>query len=553
MAQEGCSGGGEGKQVGDDGEPLFTVSEFLEELEEKEKEAEMVLGGGDSGDVCSYDEGYLPRQGVFVCETCTPNAQAGVCLACSLTCHDKHEIVEIWTRRRFRCDCGNSKFGGVPCKLRPDKDPINPKNVYNQNYRGVYCICHRPYPDPERAERDEEERMIQCTICEDWFHEEHLGIPTDQLPHEDDSASEDFICGGCVAQRVPFIEEYPELRLFPLPAPPPPCQGSGGVVENGDATVKGEPSGEPSSGMETNGGSHVNDQGMKTEEEDAAGAAKGVECERNGKMPVCKNGSDMAVSGEHSGLEPSLAVLKAENEDDDRRRLSQGQIGCKRKRRDCRIHYCANGGSTPVAELDSKRTGNGTAGHFHQNAASTCISVANGQTGPCEVRAHGNGVVAGADCDSGTKREVSGSLLQDIKGDHHPANGSITERLMENPRALFLKKDWRLELCHCDGCCAMYRQIGVDFLLDPEDTMQMYQEKGKAKTEQRKQEIEQVQNNLWNSLGRTGQVEFLHGFNDLAENLRSFLMPFGQSGQPVTEQDVRGFFEQLKDRRRRLS
>ena len=42
---------------------------------------------------------------------------------------------------------------------------------YNQNYRGVYCTCHRPYPDPEDDTPDE---MIQCVVCEDWFHGRHL-------------------------------------------------------------------------------------------------------------------------------------------------------------------------------------------------------------------------------------------------------------------------------------------------------------------------------------------------------------------------------------------
>ena len=23
------------------------------------------------------------------------------------------------------------------------------KNKYNQNFSGLYCTCHRPYPDPE--------------------------------------------------------------------------------------------------------------------------------------------------------------------------------------------------------------------------------------------------------------------------------------------------------------------------------------------------------------------------------------------------------------------
>ena len=56
--------------------------------------------------------------------------------------------------------------------LKPEKAPENTENKYNQNFRGVYCICHRPYPDPEDTVPDE---MIQCVVCEDWFHSRHLG------------------------------------------------------------------------------------------------------------------------------------------------------------------------------------------------------------------------------------------------------------------------------------------------------------------------------------------------------------------------------------------
>ena len=30
-----------------------------------------------------------------------------------------------------------------------DKADYNTMNKYNQNFDGVYCICSRPYPDPE--------------------------------------------------------------------------------------------------------------------------------------------------------------------------------------------------------------------------------------------------------------------------------------------------------------------------------------------------------------------------------------------------------------------
>ena len=35
---------------------------------------------------------------------------------------------------------------------------------YNQNFNGDYCICHRPYPDPEDKVEDE---MIQVIFQDD--------------------------------------------------------------------------------------------------------------------------------------------------------------------------------------------------------------------------------------------------------------------------------------------------------------------------------------------------------------------------------------------------
>lgn len=83
------------------------------------------------------------------------------------------QLLELWTKRNFRCDCGNSKFGEFFCKLLTSKDVENPENLYNHNFKGTYCTCDRPDPDPNVEERME---MIQCCICEDWFHEEHIGL-----------------------------------------------------------------------------------------------------------------------------------------------------------------------------------------------------------------------------------------------------------------------------------------------------------------------------------------------------------------------------------------
>lgn len=46
-------------------------------------------------------QGYVKRQAVFACNTCTPSAaeHAGICLACANKCHDGHDIFELYTKR----------------------------------------------------------------------------------------------------------------------------------------------------------------------------------------------------------------------------------------------------------------------------------------------------------------------------------------------------------------------------------------------------------------------------------------------------------------------
>lgn len=46
------------------------------------------------------------------------------------------------------------------CELLREKEVLNNGNVYNHNFSVKYCYC-------DSAERDE---MIQCLICEDWYH-----------------------------------------------------------------------------------------------------------------------------------------------------------------------------------------------------------------------------------------------------------------------------------------------------------------------------------------------------------------------------------------------
>ncbi|KAL9953083.1 hypothetical protein ACROYT_G040443 [Oculina patagonica] len=184
---------------------VVSMVDVLDEDNELEEEARAVLGDSDDQH-CTYLAGYVKRQALYACGTCSPAdvEPAGVCLACTLTCHEGHELYELYTKRNFRCDCGNKKFGSLKCKLYSQKDAENTRNKYNQNFRGVYCTCHRPYPDLEDEIEDE---MIQCIICEDWYHSRHLG----NLPPPGGDFQE-MICDGCMT-KCSFLQAYLSLSV----------------------------------------------------------------------------------------------------------------------------------------------------------------------------------------------------------------------------------------------------------------------------------------------------------------------------------------------------
>uniref|UniRef100_A0A452TDU4 Putative E3 ubiquitin-protein ligase UBR7 n=1 Tax=Ursus maritimus TaxID=29073 RepID=A0A452TDU4_URSMA len=178
-------------------EPVVSLVDVLEEDEELENEACAVLGGSDS-EKCSYSQGSVKRQALYACSTCTPEGEEPA-VFCSYECHGSHKLFELYTKRNFRCDCGNSKFKNLECKLFPDKAKINSGNKYNDNFFGLYCICKRPYPDPDDEIPDE---MIQCAVCEDWFHGRHLGA----IPPESGDFQE-MVCQACM-KRCSFLWAY---------------------------------------------------------------------------------------------------------------------------------------------------------------------------------------------------------------------------------------------------------------------------------------------------------------------------------------------------------
>jgi E3 ubiquitin-protein ligase UBR7 len=248
------------EEVGNDDGNYVTMVDVLEEEQKLEEEAFALLGGSDDKN-CTYLHGYVGRQAIYACKTCRPNATgsdaddvAGVCLACSYACHEGHDLYELYTKRNFKCDCGNSRMKnerGGQCSLFPNKSATNELNRYNHNFVGRYCLCDRPYPDPE----GESGVMIQCVVCEDWFHDSCLKT---KYPQNDDFG--ELICAPCMTKHA-FLWNYQD-QVMRVSAKSESASSSSTLVNVIDsdakiegakattATTTGEPSG-TDSGIES--------------------------------------------------------------------------------------------------------------------------------------------------------------------------------------------------------------------------------------------------------------------------------------------------------------
>lgn len=152
----------------------ITLPSLLDEQDRLAEQAMEIMPY--SFDTCTHSKGYL-RQSIWSCLEC---GEKGVCYGCSISCHagetatesahPEHELVELWTKRSFQCDCptecmalpeGSSKRR---CCLNPPEtqpQPLNEKNRYSHNFAGKFCRCGRDY-DP----LSETEAMINCMACE---------------------------------------------------------------------------------------------------------------------------------------------------------------------------------------------------------------------------------------------------------------------------------------------------------------------------------------------------------------------------------------------------
>ncbi|KAF1318532.1 E3 ubiquitin-protein ligase ubr7-like, partial [Globisporangium splendens] len=396
---------GEASGAEEDEEVVVTLADVLHEDAMLTEAADAVLGNSSTTD-CSYAMGYM-RQALYACLTCTPESEdeskrAGVCLACTYNCHEGHVLVELYTKRNFRCDCGNDKFPKEnPCKLLSDKAPQNERNVYSQNFTGKYCSCHRPYPDPEATTP---EVMVQCVVCEDWLHDEHIFSDGDvsQIPDDFD----DFICIACM-EKHQFLLAY-----------------------------------------------DVDDE----EEDEVTEQAK-----------------------------EKSAVANQE----------------------------AQGAETSAATEQQAENGDATTGQQKEEKAE---------------------LPSVPDC-------ILEKKLQALENREDAAE-------LKKVRPTFWAREWREALCKCSKCVARFEKEHIAFLLDPEDSLQAYEESARARQQTEGSAEDMAQKAFSSKLSHQQQVEMAIGYNHMKNSLQEYLATFAAGGKTVRAEDIQSFFEDLRQKKR---
>lgn len=177
---------------------ILTIQDYIFAQATLEQQAIELLPGDAT--LCFHSRGSI-RQRIYSCLTCVEilGRHVGVCYACFVSCHTTHDIVELFFKRNFQCDCG---IYGSHCSIDPIPKSITANTYSIKNFNGLFCTCSQLY-DAETETRT----MFECCICEDWFHESCIG----NVPDEDNF--DEFICGQCV-ERHPFLKVYGELGAY---------------------------------------------------------------------------------------------------------------------------------------------------------------------------------------------------------------------------------------------------------------------------------------------------------------------------------------------------
>uniref|UniRef100_A0A0M3I3G8 UBR-type domain-containing protein n=1 Tax=Ascaris lumbricoides TaxID=6252 RepID=A0A0M3I3G8_ASCLU len=536
---------GSRKRAHDESDAPISLQEVVAIDQYLEDEARALLGTANES-VCTYPEGYTPRQMVYACKTCNSASEpAAICYGCSIHCHEEHDLVELYTKRTVCCDCGNSKFKNR-CTLFPEKVPLNERNKYNHNYSGLYCICNRPYPAPECDDDDEE--MVQCIICEDWFHINHLNW----TPGVGESENDEVVCGKC-ASTVEFLkyyadknyEEIQDVEVCKLKAlmhrytvkEENIHRVHGGFCEEGEGEVRNE---------------------RKTA---ASNESRSLMLRKEGEA---EEKEDKFTKSETMNSEDPEERLKAcesvgEQKEDKRNMLEtdRGPAGptgeINEGRNDAVVRNQAE--SIDSASIKEVREGSELSSSFEK--------VKEGIEAECEndgpnVQDEGEYVRHNDDDNQGHSFNECKDEERVSEDDHETGNNECKESSEVCRQSvgkldvlLFKSTMWRERLCRCQDCLSMYEEKEVGFLLDPEDTLASYTKDRYTDRPSEEVEKKRVIDGLVNVAGRDVALCVLQGYERMKSKVVEMLARKSAEDSTVTKEDIARTFSELREEMKR--
>ncbi|GAC99055.1 zinc finger protein Mlo2 [Pseudozyma hubeiensis SY62] len=545
----------------------FTAADLIAQQSKLEAQANEAIPF--QFDTCTHERGYI-RQPVYACKTC---GGGGVCAGCSVSCHADHELVELFNKRKFRCDCGTPNLyrqtepnhanrltrlteqlaypeGAQPCSLRkPGFNPQNDANTYNHNFDGGFCYCERGQTyDPEK----EDETMFQCIVCEEWLHESCTSLrpnaagnltddavksstaqtssadrpnPEAEPPLIDHDLFDLMICDACV--RKPgndILRHYAGAKGWMVLAP------SSDVIEiaHHDAIAKIQvPTQEE---LREGGGPYKDGRswqifGLAVEQEraltqdDVAAAADGALLSSVADLAR----STMATASEmmegSSAADAAAAPVKGEPEAP--LQSTSSTIGNDEKRDGKRR------ADEDVDESESKRA------KIEAEASEPSIPIAEvtGEQTTCTL----------------PEALAVVSSLPDSKVDEwtpalsEPSTASGAQHRYD----IFLSEDFRDRICRCTTC--LPRWAHLPHVLDAEET---YAPPSDPQASVREDDAASVTSSTYDlgmaalrSMPREKMINSLHAYSKFRDALWEHLKPFAGTGKVVREEDVRAFFQ----------
>lgn len=571
----------------------FTAADLIAQQSKLEAQANEAIPF--QFDTCTYDKGYI-RQPVYACKTC---GGGGVCAGCSVSCHAEHELVELFNKRKFRCDCGTPNLyrqrepnratrctrlteqlsypeGAKPCTLRkPGFDPQNDANAYNHNFDGGFCYCERGKTyDPEK----EDETMFQCIVCEEWLHESCTSLRpavAKSLEVKGDDSSKDsseltstsstapsaaqaghadlesplidhdlfdlMICDACVRRPSnAILRDYAGARGWMVLAP---SQDVVDVMEHDGIQRIQIPTEEElreAGGLYRDGRSwQIFGLAMEAEraltQTEVSAAADGALLSSVADLAR----SSVAEAASEASLDTAAAVIDVDTKAED---APKGEAA------DTVLDTAQGSGN--VERRDGKRRAEDEVKDGgSEESGSKRMKVENAKPPQDAIEALSS-LPQDEQCKLPEGLAVVTSLPESKVDEWTPALSLEADSRASHQRYdIFLSEDFRDRICRCSGCLSKWDHL--PHVLEAEET---YAPPSDPHASVRDDDAASISSSTYDlgmaalrSMPREKMINSLHAYSRFRDALWEHLKPFAGTGKMVREEDVRAFFnKQLK-------